>query len=259
MRVTSPPAALLIAAALAVLTLLAHPSSAGAERWQRPVPGEVTRSFDYSPEMPFATGAHRGADLAAAPGDTVNAACAGVVAHAGPIPTGGRAVTLRCSDRRVTHLPLSRTTVRKGAHVDAGARIGTLAAGHRGLHLGVRKASDSFGYTDPLPFLPNPTTRPSPPVATPRPRPPTARRPAPARAPIPHPSMPPFNAPQRAPIPHASPTTPSTHLTRPTAPPLVWAALTLAALATTGTGALITRRRARTHRPASATTTVAES
>ncbi|MET0685211.1 MAG: M23 family metallopeptidase [Solirubrobacteraceae bacterium] len=232
MRVTSPPAASLIAAALAVLTLLAHPSSAGAERWQRPVPGEVTRSFHYSPATPFAAGAHRGADLAAVPGDTVRAACAGVVVHAGPIPGGGRAVTLGCGDRRVTHLPLRRTVVRPGANVGAGARIGTLAPGHGGLHLGVRAAADPFGYVDPLGFLPA-TTRPAPPP-TPVARP--ARRPAapsrrPIRAPIPHPSMPAFVEPARR-----------------TAPALVWAGLALAALATAGTGALITRRRARATR-----------
>jgi len=234
MRVTSPPATLLIAAALAVLTLLAHPSSAGAERWQRPVPGEVTRSFHYSPATPFASGAHRGADLAAAPGDPVRAACAGVVAHAGPVPGGASAVTVRCGDRRVTHLPLRRPAVRRGTRVAAGTRIGTLAPGHAGLHLGVRSAADPFGYIDPLPLLPRPTD--------PTPTPPLPARPsnAPGTAPIEHPSMPPSNAPAPAPIPRPS--------AAPLAPPLAWAGLALAALATTGTGALITRRRARATR-----------
>ena len=235
MRVTSPPATLLIAAALAVLTLLAHPSSAGAERWQRPVPGEVTRSFDYSPATPFASGAHRGADLAAAPGDPVRAACAGVVVHAGPVPGGASAVTVRCGDRRVTHLPLRRPAVRRGTRVAAGARIGTLAPGHGGLHLGVRAAADPFGYVDPLPLLPAPTDpTPTPPPLTARPPRPST---APGTAPIPHPSMPPLIKPAPAPIPHPS--------AAPLAPPLAWAGLALAALATTGTGALITRRRAR--------------
>jgi murein DD-endopeptidase MepM/ murein hydrolase activator NlpD len=235
MRVTSPPAALSIAAALAVLTLLAHPSSAGAGRWQRPVPGEVARSFHYSPAAPFATGAHRGADLAAAPGDRVGAACAGVVLHAGPIPGGGSAVTVRCGDRRVTHLPLRRPAVRRGVRVHAGDRIGTLAAGHDGLHLGVRAAADPFAYENPIPLLPT-ARRPIPTTPTTRPSPP--RRPAatpsmpglnPPRQPAPTPSMPPFQVP--AP--------------RPLAPPLTWAGLALAALATAGTGTLITRRRAR--------------
>jgi hypothetical protein len=280
MRVTSPPATLLIAAALAVMTLLAHPSSAGAERWQRPVPGEVTRSFHYSPATPFASGAHRGADLAAVPGDPVRAACAGVVVHAGPMPGGASAVTVRCGDRRVTHLPLRRPAVRRGVRIAAGARIGTLAPGHGGLHVGVRTASDAFGYVDPLPLLPaapDPTPTPTPPLAARPQRPSTA----PGTAPIPHPSLPPFHEPARAPIRHPSlppshrppqaaithpsmppfheparapithPSMPSISVSadsrpdRPLAPPLAWAGLALAALATTGTGALITRRRAR--------------
>ncbi len=183
MRVTSPPAALSIAAALAVLTLLAHPSSAGAGRWQRPVPGEVARSFDYSPAAPFATGAHRGADLAAAPGDRVGAACAGVVLHAGPVPGGASAVTVRCGDRRVTHLPLRRPAVRRGVRVRAGDRIGTLAAGHDGLHLGVRAAADPFAYEDPIPLLP---TAPSPVRSPPLDPPAGQNRPTPRRH-APHP------------------------------------------------------------------------
>ena len=185
MRVTSPPAALLIAAALAALALLAHPSSAGAVRWQRPVPGEVTRSFDYSPAAPFARGAHRGADLEAAPGATVRAACDGRVVHAGPVPGGAEAVTLQCGSRRVTHLPLRSAAVGRGVRVRAGARIGTLAAGHGGLHLGVRADGDPFAYENPLALLPPaPVLAPGPPIVAPA-RPSQPQRPSPRPAPRP--------------------------------------------------------------------------
>jgi hypothetical protein len=245
MRVTPSPAALTIAAALAALVLLVTPSSAGAGRWQRPVPGEVTRSFDYSPAAPFARGAHRGADLAAALGDSVRAGCTGRVAYAGPVPGGGAAITLLCGDRRVTHLPLQRTTVQRGVRVRAGARIGTLAGGHGGLHLGVRAADDPFGYEDPLPLLPRPTRPvPVPPVGAPAG--PSSRRPvgpAPERLrPVAEP-VPPSIA--------ARPATPATAPpARPLAPPLVWAGVAVAAFATAGTGAAVRGRRRR--RPVSA-------
>ena len=253
MRVTSPPAAPSIAAALAALVLLALPSSAGAERWQRPVPGEVTRSFDYSSAAPFAAGRHRGADLAAAAGDRVGAACAGVVVHAGPVPGGERAVTLRCGERRVTHLPLHDLAVRRGVRVRTGERVGALAPGHGGLHVGVRAAGDPFAYEDPLALLPSPpAARRAPPVAGPvRPAPPIARpvlRPArpvlrPAR-PVLRPARPALR-PARAATPDRS--------SRPLAPPLAWAGLTLAALGAVGTGAIATTRRFRRAAPAQST------
>ena len=59
MRAISLPTALPVAAAAlalvaAVLAPLAVPSTALAERWQRPVPGEVARPFSYSRAAPFA-------------------------------------------------------------------------------------------------------------------------------------------------------------------------------------------------------------
>ncbi|HZB77641.1 MAG TPA: M23 family metallopeptidase [Solirubrobacteraceae bacterium] len=242
MRVTPSPAALTIAAALAALVLLVTPSSAGAGRWQRPVPGEVTRSFDYSPAAPFARGAHRGADLAAAPGESVRAGCTGRVAYAGPVPGGGAAVTLRCGDRRVTHLPLQRTTVQRGVRVRAGARIGTLAGGHAGLHLGVRTVGDPFGYEDPLALLP-PATRPVPVPPLAAPAGPSSRRPIGPAAERPRPvadAEPPSIAARPA-----ATATPATAPGRPLAPPLVWAGVAVAAFATAGTGAVVRGRRRR--------------
>ena len=167
-----------VLAAAAALFVLAAPAHA----WRRPVPGPVARGFAYSPAEPFAAGRHRGVDLAARPGEAVRAPCSGVVAYA-----GRGVVTLRCGPWRVTHLPLATLTVRAGARVREGARLGTLAASreHLGLHLGVRRAGDRFAYVDPLPFLRPEMPRVGPPAA-PRGRAPHApgaapRRPEPRR------------------------------------------------------------------------------
>ena len=153
MPATSPPIALPVAAAVtsvlaAVLVPPAVPSAALAERWLRPVPGEVARTFHYARGAPFTPGAHRGVDLAAPPGTAVRSACAGRVVHAGRV-AGRGVVSVRCGARRVAHLPVRSIGVRAGARVRAGASIGTLAAGHGGLHLGVRAEGDPFGYVDP--------------------------------------------------------------------------------------------------------------
>src|SRR3954447_24428364 len=115
-----------------------------------PLPGPVVRAFTYSPARPFAAGAHRGLNFSGAAGAVVRAACTGRVAWArAPV------VTLRCGPWRVTLLPLATLSVRPGTWVHAGTRVGTLGRvpGHPGLHLGVRRAGDPFGYVDPEPML----------------------------------------------------------------------------------------------------------
>jgi murein DD-endopeptidase MepM/ murein hydrolase activator NlpD len=241
---------------VAALVPMAFPPPAVAGRWQRPVPGEVTRTFSYSPAAPFVAGAHRGADFAARPGEPVRAACDGVVVHAGGSP-GGRVVTLRCGGRRVTHLPLTRVTVRRGARVRSGARIGTVAPGHGGLHLGVRRAADPFGYEDPLALLPPPLSRrPAPPLA------PVARPPAliarpgaavaagPAAIARPGPAA--IARPGPAAIARPGPAVVQPVILTPprggplrTAPPLAWAGLALVLLGAAGSGTLRVRRRPR--------------
>ena len=175
MRATSLPTALPVAAAAltlvaAALAPLAVPSTALAERWLRPVPGEVARSFAYARGAPFAAGAHRGADLAAAPGTAVRAACAGRVVHAGAVAGRDKVVSTTCGTRRVSYLPLAVVAVRAGARIRAGAPLGTVAPGHGGLHLGVRREGDPFGYEDPMTLLPAPARpfAPAPGPATPR-------------------------------------------------------------------------------------------
>jgi hypothetical protein len=239
MRATPPPAALPVAAAViplvvAVLVPLAVPSAALAERWLRPVPGEVARSFDYSPAAPFARGAHRGADLAARPGTPVRAACSGRVVHAGRI-AGDGVVSVRCGTRRVSYLPVDAVRVRAGARVPRGARVGRVAPGHAGLHLGVRREGDPFAYEDPLALLSRPV--PPPPLTTlPRParrlRPPA---PAPRLAPAPAP------APRLAPAPRGAPAP----APRATAPWPVWLGLALLLSGAAGSGTFVVRRRRR--------------
>ena len=154
-RVTSLPPAWIPAAA-AVLAVVPLPAPAMAARWQRPVPGDVARAFSYSPAAPFRGGMHRGADLAAAPGTAVRAACGGRVLFAGAVAGGAPVVTVRCGVRRVTYLPLAAVNVRRGSRVRAGSVLGALAPGHGGLHLGVRRAADRFAYEDPARFLGRP-------------------------------------------------------------------------------------------------------
>ncbi len=185
-----------------------------------PVPGPVAREFAYGAD-PFRAGWHRGADFFAAPGSAVRAACSGRVAWA-----GRDVVTVRCGGFRVTHLPLTNVAVARGAQVRGGARIGTLGRSrdHAGLHVGVRRAGDRFGYVDPVPLLAEPprgvpavprVSRPprAAPRVVPEPRPRTA---APLRA-APRPrTAPPLRA---APRPRTAP--PLRAAPRPrTAPPL---------------------------------------
>jgi murein DD-endopeptidase MepM/ murein hydrolase activator NlpD len=190
-RAISLPTALPVAAAAfaivaAVLAPLAVPSAALAERWLRPVPGDVARPFEYSRAAPFAGGAHRGVDLAAPPGTVVRSACAGSVVHAGAVAGPDEVVSVRCGNRRVSYLPLASVAVREGAKIREGATLGTLAPGHAGLHLGVRRENDRFGYEDPAALLRSPAPA-TPPLAAPPSRP---ARPRLAPPPIVRPARP---------------------------------------------------------------------
>jgi hypothetical protein len=220
-----------------------------------PVPGEVTRAFDVGAN-PFAPGQHRGADFAAAPGAPVRASCAGTVEVAGRVGTSGRLVTILCGRRRVTAMPLARVSVRAGDKVRRGARIGIVAptTAHDGLHLGVRREGERFGYLDPGPLLA--ADRRPPPITGPPPGRPATRRLPPAR------DAPPITFPTGAPLAPAH--APPARVTAPAhavgsspaaaapgggvAPWPVWAGLALAlsgALGATVAGGARTRRAAR--------------
>lgn len=177
-------------AALLVLTASSAPD-AGARPparspWVRPVPGPVTRTFGYGRD-PFAAGQHRGVDLGAPPGATVRAPCGGRVIAAGRIGVAGRVVTVACGPWHASVLPLAGIDVQRGESVHAGARVGTAGESrrHPGVHLGIRRAADRFGYVDPMRLLgddPPPLPAAPPPRADGRSRTP-ATSPAPAGLP----------------------------------------------------------------------------
>jgi hypothetical protein len=179
---------------LTLLLLTCLPVAEARASWQSPVPGPPTRLFDVGRD-PFARGQHRGVDLAAAPGERARSACGGRVVFAGRV-AGAGTVSVRCGRWRVTYAPLERIAVRAGARVGPGTRLGRVSAearrppggvagraGHAGLHFGVRRASQRFGYVDPLRFLAGP--RAPPPVVPVR-----VPRPAPRAHAAPHPSRP---------------------------------------------------------------------
>jgi murein DD-endopeptidase MepM/ murein hydrolase activator NlpD len=232
---------------LALVAAISVPSSAAAERWRPPVPGRVARSFSFSRAAPFRAGAHRGADLAARPGTPVLAACAGTVLFAGPVAGSAPLVTIRCGSRHVTYMPLTRLRVRRVGYVRAGAPLGAVARGHGGLHLGVRRSADRFGYEDPVPLLGGPGRR--WPLAGPVRRGPR-HAPAPATPPTAAPTRVPAAPPARVPEPALAPArraqAPAHAATTGPAAPApwpVWLGLTAVLLGAAGSGTVVVRRR----------------
>jgi hypothetical protein len=128
---------------------LAGPAvAAGTWVWPLEGPHVVTRGFD-PPATRYGPG-HRGADLAALPGQPVRAAGAGRVSYAGLLAGRGVVVVVH-GDLRTTYEPVA-ATVRVGQLVGAGEVIGRLAAGHAGctpasLHWGLLRGDV---YLDPV-------------------------------------------------------------------------------------------------------------
>jgi murein DD-endopeptidase MepM/ murein hydrolase activator NlpD len=141
---------------------------ARAETWTWPVHGHVLSAY-VNAGGPYATGQHRGVDLAAPLGAPVLAATGGEIRFAGPVGSSGLTVSIRAADGRfdTSYLHLATATVRAGQGVAPGDRIGTVgrtgrrssAAPH--LHFGVRDAG-TRRYRDPLDFLPPPGLRDAP-------------------------------------------------------------------------------------------------
>jgi hypothetical protein len=244
----------LATAALLAATTAAAPAHAA---WRLPVEAPVTRAFDLG-EDPFEGGRHRGVDLAARTGEPVRAPCAGEAVVAGRVGTSGRVVTLRCGAWRVSHMPLGTIAVRRGERVERGAAIGTAAWSreHAGLHLGVRREGDPFGYEDPLALIGRPARRFAPlPRARPRPR---------VIRPATHPARPLLVRPRPTAIPSARPA-PAGGGARRSVPPEprslpapapwpVWAGLAVLLSGAAGSGTVAVRRRrlAAAHRLAGA-------
>jgi hypothetical protein len=172
---------------LLLTALLALAPAAGARAaWAPPVPGPPARLFDLGAD-PFARGQHRGVDLAAARGERVRSACAGVVAFAGRV-AGVGTVSVRCGVWRVSYAPLGAIAVRARGRIGAGRGLGRVGRtpAHAGLHLGVRREGRRFGYVDPLRFFAA-ARRAPPPVLPARPRRPAPR---PSARPAAHPGHP---------------------------------------------------------------------
>lgn len=141
---------------LVTWTIVAPPASAAGEHrgvsYQRPVPGELVRSFE-PPRTRWGPG-HRGVDLAARSGGAVRAAADGAVAFAGSVARQ-RWVTVSHADGvRTSYGPLREVAVRAGQRVRAGQALGSVAGGHHPsrtvLHWSARRGS---AYIDPMSLL----------------------------------------------------------------------------------------------------------
>jgi hypothetical protein len=130
-------------------------------------------------------------------------------------------------------------TVAGGAHVNRGRRIGSVgaAAGHTGLHVGVRRASRRFGYVDPWPLL-----RRSPVADSPR------VIPAPRRVPL----RPAHSRPLRPRAVRPRPIRPAVPESPRLAPPVAWVGLALLLAGAARAGRLPRARPTRGHASRSA-------
>ena len=190
-----PPihAASALTAAAVVAALAVAPSPAFAQDWRWPVAGEVIEPYRNGDD-PYASGQHRGIDIAAAAGSPVVAAAGGTVRFAGVAGSSGLTVSVRTADGSLdtSYLHLASAEVRKGAAIAAGDLLGTVGtSGRRSseaphLHFGVREAGTRHAYRDPLDFLPPlpgpPPPQPDPPPGAPAPVP-APVRPEPVPAP----------------------------------------------------------------------------
>ncbi len=146
-----------VAVAVAIASLIVIPVAAG---WTWPAEGPVLRPFSLAADQ-YAAGQHRGIDIGTAVDAPVRAPAAGTVSFAGPVPGGGRAVTILTAEGyAVTLLQLGSTVVAPGGTVAEGAVVGhvgesedaTTRVSH--VHLGIRVAAEPNGYVDPTSLLP---------------------------------------------------------------------------------------------------------
>jgi murein DD-endopeptidase MepM/ murein hydrolase activator NlpD len=164
-----------VAVVVAIASLVVVPVAAG---WTWPAAGPVLRPFSLA-EDEYAAGQHRGIDVGAAAGEPVHAPAAGTVSFAGPVPAGGRALTIQTADGyAVTLLQLASISVVRGSTVAEGAVVGFVGESDDTVttvphvHLGIRVAAEPNGYVDPILLLPArpPSTAPEPaPAASPEP------------------------------------------------------------------------------------------
>ena len=146
-------AAALVLAAGATILAGAPSVGAGAAPDGRPttvapVAGELLRDFD-PPEEPWGAG-HRGVSLAAAPGEVVVAARAGVVAFAGEVAGAGWVTVDHGGGLETTYGVLDPRLVEGGQRLEVGAPVGRLAPDATHLHWGARLDGE---YLHPLSLL----------------------------------------------------------------------------------------------------------
>src|SRR6188474_1575372 len=105
-----------------LIAFLAFPQTADAA-WVWPVSGEVITPYRNGSD-PYATGQHRGIDIAAPVGAAVRAAAGGDVRFAGTAGSSGLTIGIRTGDGYDTsYLHLSSLAVHAGTSVSAGDRI----------------------------------------------------------------------------------------------------------------------------------------
>lgn len=168
MKRSSPPP-LLVLAALSAICLLAsapappaaatvHPASnaqlvdlrqlsgeIGFYHWPSRSPVKILRPFN-PPASPWGSG-HRGVDINIPAGSEVYSAREGTVFFVGTI-AGSPSISIKHSALiRTTYTPV-KSDLTVGMAVAAGQKIGTLQAGHPGLHFGAK--IDDHHYLNPL-------------------------------------------------------------------------------------------------------------
>jgi murein DD-endopeptidase MepM/ murein hydrolase activator NlpD len=130
--------------------------------WRWPLAGSpgIVRGFD-PPPLPWLAG-HRGVDLRARPGETVQAAGPGVIGFAGMVAGLGVVTVHHANGLMTTYEPVD-ASVHAGHRVDAGDLIGHVTAGHGDcgagrvcLHWGLRRG---VTYLDPLQLVRAPRVR----------------------------------------------------------------------------------------------------
>src|SRR5215210_5222195 len=108
---------------MTVFLVLVSPADAA---WIWPVNGRVITPYRNGTD-PYASGQHRGIDVAAPVGTPVRAAAGGEVRFAGTAGSSGLTISIRTGDGYDTsYLHLSSLSARAGTRVSAGDRIGAV-------------------------------------------------------------------------------------------------------------------------------------
>ena len=177
----------------AVLVAFLLPASPAWAEWVWPLRGDVITPYRNGDD-PYASGQHRGIDIAGEVGAAVVAATDGDVRFAGTAGSSGVTLSIRTADGRfdTSYLHLSSLAVHKGDRIATGQRVGTVgttgvrSAEQPHLHFGVRDAASRTAYHDPLAFLPPAAEAPEQPRGAPAPQPaPAPLRPAPSPVRVP--------------------------------------------------------------------------